>query len=180
MLLPNVCQMAENPFITYPSCSILDPLIAKCKADLEERFRNGEICLDGALGSSKPYSFLFIPDVWDKPNSYFDGGEEDDGVSDLVSASCLVFYTALCTVPFFPPREICCCCVCESVSTFHGSWVIGRKSKWLPSKGIVFGAKINCKMAWKQCSGSHARLTQTAGRRLAVIHRHSSWERASF
>lgn len=86
MLLPNVCQMAENPFITYPSCSILDPLIAKCKTDLEERFRNGEICLDGALGSSKPYPFLFIPDVGDKPNSYFDGGEEDDGVSNLVSA----------------------------------------------------------------------------------------------
>jgi len=77
----------ENPFIVYPSCSVFDEKIMKCKLDLQTKFNNGEICLDGALGASKPYPFLFINGLGNKPNSYFDGGQDKDGITDQVSAS---------------------------------------------------------------------------------------------
>jgi hypothetical protein len=87
LILPNVGQIAENPFIVYPSCSVFDPKIMTCKLNLQTKFNNGEICLDGALGASKPYPFLFINGLGNKPNSYFDGGQDKDGITDQVSAS---------------------------------------------------------------------------------------------
>ena len=70
-----------NPAMTVEDCRMQDPSVQKCMALQDTRFKDGEICLPGSLGTQAGYSFFVFKG--DKPNSYVDDVDaNNDGISD--------------------------------------------------------------------------------------------------
>lgn len=70
-----------NPAMALEDCRMQDPSVQKCMALQDTRFKDGEICLPGSLGTQAGYSFFVFKG--DKPNSYVDDVDtNNDGISD--------------------------------------------------------------------------------------------------
>ena len=74
----------ENPVL---ACNVLKKGYRTCMAEQQQKFQDGEICLDGALSFGESFAFtpLFLNS---KLNSYDDNtGLGDDGISDMEDKS---------------------------------------------------------------------------------------------
>ena len=78
----NQIEKIENPIL---ACNILKTGYRKCMAEQQQKFQDGEICLDGASSFGEPFSFFFFRNS--KLNSYDEAGSSETGISAMEERS---------------------------------------------------------------------------------------------